>query len=453
MRRSLLLVLGLAIAGGALWALMPPRTAPAPVPSVAEAPDGAQDVIVVVACTLRKDQITPYGAPDVVTPFFQRWFAEEGVVFDDAIAASSWTKAGAVALLTGRDAVSVGMVDPGPGQNRRVLSEQVTTLPELMHDAGWETLGVTANPNLNSTFGMAQGFDAYEDSSSRGFARKTRITGVDVVDRAMTLLHERKRPDAPVYLQLTILDPHKPFEVYEADVSEMAPDDVPTRVARYRTMVHRVDGAVERLAERLPEAGVDPDKALWVLVNDHGEGLGYPKHHRAQHGKVLYQSVSAAVWMMHGPGLPAGHRVGGLAAQVDLLPTLSAMLGLPRPEGAVGEDWSAQVRGEMSSTTRNRAYSDTWYYGTNRSAIWTSERQCQLDWGTRGVHDDDFQDGCFDRASDPGFTEVLQDAGLEEELRVWRAAREAEYAAWGDTRDVDVEGDVGAQLEALGYVE
>jgi hypothetical protein len=104
-------------------------------------------------------------------------------------------------------------------------------------------------------------------------------------------------------------------------------------------------------------------------------------------------------------------------------PTLLELLDLPVPTGIDGRSWAAAARGGVDRTTRERAFSDTWYATANRASIWTSARQCQKDFGSTRLEHDSFEDGCYDRLTDPEFRSVFTDAALLAELVAWREAR------------------------------
>ena len=87
-------------------------------------------------------------------------------------------------LLTGQFAASLGMVEPGPTHSARVLPAEATTLAEHLRAAGFFTVGLTANPNLNRVFGFDQGFDIYADTRRvRGFAKETSSIRPDLCSR------------------------------------------------------------------------------------------------------------------------------------------------------------------------------------------------------------------------------------------------------------------------------
>lgn len=427
-----------------------------PVVDRAPAAEGAPNVVVVLGCTLRRDQLTPYGGPSETTPWLAR-AAASGVVFDDVIASSSWTKESSTALFTGHQALSVGMVEPGRHHSLRVLAPEVETLAERLAAHGWYTLGVTANPHLNTDFGLAQGFDHYRDTRSSGFARKNRIHGQEVVDLALQMLDDRQeQADRPFYMRLVLIDPHEPLAIPRPEAERFAEPGLSKRLVDYRAGVRRLDDALAALDAGLAARGYTPENTLFVLVSDHGEGLNLPPHHRDQHGRVLYRSLTQVAWILRGPGVAEGARITGLASHLDTVPTLLSLLDLPGDPALPGLDLSPLVRANAPErqTPRRQAFTDTWYFGANRSAVFTDAAACQRDFGSVGMKRDTFQNGCFDRVADPDFTQPVPHDALMEELVAWRAARQAEYDAWPHTRDVTGgHDDLARQLEALGYVE
>jgi arylsulfatase A-like enzyme len=417
------------------------RPTPAP-------PAGAPNVVVVISCTTRRDQLSPYGAPEKVTPHLSR-LASQGVRFDDVIAAAPWTKAASTALLTGHHPVSIGMVETSSKRDQLILPASVQSLPERFDAAGWVTIGATGNPNLNAAFGLSRGFAAWRDSL--GAVHEDHRSGTDIVAE---LLRRTEKLDhsRPLYLQVMLVDTHTPRHVDKQQQQAFAEPGLPGVAAAYRATLHRTDAAVRALDEGLAKLGYDASNTWFVFVADHGEGLGMPDHHRLSHGTTLYSSVTRIPLIIRGPGAPAGHVVTGLTSGVDLTPTLLALAGLPAPEGLAGMDLSASVRG-APTTPRTHAWSDSWFQQVNRSSIWTSSMQCQLDFGTRHFKADSHQDGCFDRITDPDQRRPIADKALTADLRAWRKDREAELRAMGRIEEAVLDPAVEAQLRKLGYAE
>lgn len=384
------------------------------------APPGAKNVVFVVLTAVRRDHLTPYGAPATFTPYLQE-LASHGARFGDVISAAPFSRAAAVAFLTGRHAASLDMVDPGPGAETKVLRADVDTLAERLRAAGWGTWGGTANFNLNSNVGFAQGFDRYRDSQPNSFHPNTRIDGNRLVNATLEALRERTPEEAarPFYLQLDLVDAHAPLRVI-ADREQAFDPDQPN--AAYRVAVNRVDGFVKELMEGLAELGHTPDIDTYVVVlSDHGEGNETPKHHGKMHGRLLYESSVVVPWIVAGPDVGQNRVIGGLASHTDVMPTVLDLVGVPAPSGIDGRSWAGQLRGESDRTTRERAFSDTWYAAANRASIWTERMQCQKDYGSAAEPVDAFADGCFDRKTDPDFLDLKQDPELLAALDAWRA--------------------------------
>ena len=178
------------------------------------APAGAKNVVFVVLTAVRRDHLTPYGASPDLTPALSE-LASNGARFGDVISAGPFSRTAAVAFLTGRHAATVDMVDPGPGPEQRVLRGDVDTLAERLRSAGWMTYGATANFNLNTSSGLAQGFDRYRDSQPNSFNPNSRIDSGKLVNAGLEALRQRtpEETERPFYLQLDIVDAHAPLRV------------------------------------------------------------------------------------------------------------------------------------------------------------------------------------------------------------------------------------------------
>jgi len=412
------------------------------------------NVVLIIGCTLRRDQLTPYGGHAEANPFLAER-AAEGTLFTDTLAAGPWTRVGSTALLTGRHPASIGMVEPSNRNNHRVLASSITTLAEHMQRAGYFTVGATANPNLNPEFGFGQGFDSYQELGEAKWSGRRKLTGVELSDSLMQVLDDRPTPEPPLYLRVMFIDPHAPRHARPSEVVRFS-EDVPDRVATYRATLRHFDDAVAYLVSQLAERGYDPTNTTFMVISDHGEGLTYPSHHGHGHGSYFGSSTIQLPWIAWGAGVARGHRVAGLSSQVDLLPTVVGHAGIEGDLAVDGHDWSSLLRGVGHTTTRERAWTDTWFRDVTRAAVFTQDRHCQLDFGSsrKQQKKGKFQDGCFDRTADPLSTTLIEDdQGLLDELRAWRQDRVKEMEAFGREDDAEISDEVKRQLEELGYVE
>ncbi len=423
-------------------------TGPPPAPGALPAPAGPRpNIVLVVGCTVRRDQVTPYGGVEAATPFLQE-MSDRGARFEDAVTASAWTRASMTSIVTGWPFRAVGMAQPAPTPSNRRLAPDATTLAELLRSAGYTTYGATANPNVNTLFGFAQGFDWYSDTAVLWRDGLVKIPGARVVDGALAAL-DRRTTDQPVYLQLVLLDAHQPGHVGSQEAATYADELAPERVWAYRALLHRFDRSVARLWSGLAARGFDDTNTVLVVVNDHGEGLQWPPEHAIGHGSQLYPSTTGMVWLARGRGIAAGHAIGGLASQIDVVPTVAALAGATGYAGP-GRDRASELRGDSANTGSDRAFADTDYQRADRSAIVTPTRGCEINRRT-----DPPIERCFDRQADPYFRTPLPtvDAGLLAELRAWRAGQDAAAAAWPATGDAAPDAREQEMLESIGYVQ
>ena len=399
-----------------------------------DAPAGAPNVVLVTIDALRRDQLSAYDGPEGTTPFLDTLVAK-GARFEDTVAAGPWSRPALVAMLTGQHAATVGMIEPGEGGNQRVLADGVTTLAERMQRAGWATVGATANFNNNHTYGMAQGFDAWLDAHPAAFNPRTRREASKTVEELFTLLDERAEPlkGRPVYAQVSFVDLHKPFMVPREEFAPFESDE--HSVAPYRAMVKRTDDALRALYDGLAERGLTAENTVFAVVGAHGEGLSMPGHHGKQHGRTLYHSAVQVPWVVAGPGVKAGTKVGGLSTQADVLPTLLGLAGVELGEESLaGKNLAANLT-SGAAVDRKAAFTDTRYFTADHAAVYTAGRVCQKDFGT--TTGNAIPTGCYDRATDSNGDRIDATASgpLMDQLVEWRAARDAEYAAWPHVKD------------------
>jgi membrane-anchored protein YejM (alkaline phosphatase superfamily) len=420
-------------------------TGPTPRPGAKPAFTGKlPNVVLVIGCTLRRDQLSPYGGLPATTPFLAE-LAAQGVRFTDAVSAAPWTRAAGTAIVTGQPFRGVGMAEMAGHGNDRRLAPELTTLAEVFHDAGYWTVGGTANPNFDRAYGFDQGFDRYHQLGDLWREGLVRIPGGLLVDRTLRELDRQKRPDAPVFVEVVLSDAHAPARVEPGEVAAFGEDRTPQRVLKYRAVVNRFDSAVRRLWNGLTVRGFDDSNTLFVVVGDHGEGLSWPPDQGSGHGNFLVPAVLEMPWILRGRGVAAGAVVDGLASQVDVFPTLAGLAGVEGYEGP-GNDWSALV-GTGGRTTRTRAFADTDYDRSDRSAIFTDDRSCEIN---QRFERPDVK--CYDRGGHHRKPLDAEEPGLVSELEAWRRDQAVAAAAWAWTGHATVPARDRALLRSLGYV-
>ncbi len=314
------------------------------------------NVVLYVVDTVRADRLGIYGYDKPTSPRLDA-FAEDGVVFANAYAQSSWTRPAMASLFT-------GLLPPAHRTvgRRSVLPGDATTLAEILAANGYEGMGLVRNPNVGRAFGFAQGFTR--------FRSEDRERDETMLDRVRLWLDERQDTGSPFFLYLHAIDPHGPYDpapefermfdaggapghyrtvryLLQLNRGEVEPDaGTAEALSRlYDAEVAQNDRAFGQLLDELNVRGLVGDTAV-IYVSDHGEE--FEEHGRWEHGISLYEEVLRIPLVMGLPGVTA-RRVETPAQHVDLLPTLLAYLGIETPATDGRDLLSEPKRGDERS--------------------------------------------------------------------------------------------------------
>ncbi|MDE5921672.1 MAG: LTA synthase family protein, partial [Paramuribaculum sp.] len=121
---------------------------------------------------------------------------------------------------------------------------------------------------------------------------------------------------------------HNPFRLPDKMVDpqfDMRDKDLPRRLADYIAMAHYTDSQLHTLMDYL-RARSDFDETLVVIVGDH-EGLAGDRNDFAEACPLVSDGQYTPLLILNAPG-GSGSRVESVAGQIDIYPTLTAMLGL-----------------------------------------------------------------------------------------------------------------------------
>jgi len=289
----------------------------------------ARDLLLITIDTLRADRLSCYDPAHVRTPNIDG-LAAAGTVFSRAFSHVPLTLPAHTSLLTGLTPPAHGVRDNG----RFVAPEKLRTLAELLRSRGYATAAFVGGYPLHSRFGLAQGFDVYDDrfAAATGVAREfAEARAGDVVDKALAWARE---PRSPWFLWVHLYDPHDPYE---------PPEPFRTRFkdAPYDGEVAYVDETLGRLLAALRDRGLTDDTVV-VLTGDHGESLG--EHGELTHGFLTYNPALWVPLIVAAPGLEP-RRSDEIVAHIDIFPTVCDLLGVPRPEGLEGRSLAPALEG------------------------------------------------------------------------------------------------------------
>ena len=208
-------LLGIALCGAVLAAAAGcgSRRAAAP----AEPPP---DLVLVTVDTLRADAVGAYGAAGDPTPLLDR-LAGGGVRFTDAHAHAVLTLPSHASILSGRLPPEHGLRDNAGFR----FPAGVDTLATLLQARGYATGAFVSAFPLDSRFGLARGFDVYDDATGDAGAQAFLVPerrGRETVARA--LLWRRAQAGRPTFTWLHLYEPHFPYAP-PADVAQRFPGE------------------------------------------------------------------------------------------------------------------------------------------------------------------------------------------------------------------------------------
>jgi arylsulfatase A-like enzyme len=200
-----------------------------------------------------------------------------------------------------------------------------------------------------------------------------------IVDQTLAFIRKHSsgaKRDDPFFAHCSFVDPHSPFNAPTPFSRLYAPADMPVPpapeqtgfygqglpkalleiieqrnaypdelwqggLANYYGMISHIDWCVGRLLEGLEELGVS-DNTLIVFTSDHGEYIG--DHRLLYKGSLMFDGeVRAPLIFAWADGIAGGRRIPFLVQEIDIYPTLMALLGLECHPGVQGMDLSGAI--------------------------------------------------------------------------------------------------------------
>lgn len=429
------------------------------------------NIILVSIDCLRADHLSAYGYDKPTTPRIDA-FARDAVLFENVVAASSYTLPTHASMLTGLPPALHGATV------RRAISPSAPYVPESLLRAGYRVNAVVSAAFLSQAYGFHRGFHTYRLTSGRAAA---------VVDRALGLLDEGEGQAQFFFLHL--YDVHAPYAAPadfihrfgdgETDVTDVLrrmsqqgppPSDAEIErvIALYDAEVAYVDRELGRFFDELKSRGLY-DTSVIILTSDHGEA--FQEHGAWEHGRAtaldepgLYEEIVHIPLIVKWPGETMGTRVGNVVSQMDVAATILEAAGIESTSS-----WAMGLRhhvdGESGSRVRN-AISEIATLDSDRGAglqlvFRTQDRKYIASFRAPTTSElyrsRPIREEVYDLRNDPEETNNLADtSGFE--LDSFRAAlraylKAARELAPYDGDDVALDEKLLEQLRALGYID
>jgi len=349
-------------------------------------PPGSPNVLLIVMDTVAAGHLSLHGYERPTSTTLVE-LAEQGIRFDSAQAASSWTLPSHAAMFTGRwmHELGVGWLTP--------LNSTNPTLAEFLCASGYATAGFVANTSYCARdSGLDRGFTQYKDFI---FPELTAFKKTVLVSRAlvgiqsvMTFLEDRlelarvrlyvqnlwrwldsdrktaavlnrelldwlsqrRQPDRPFFAFLNYFDAHYPYQLPagryhrfggipgdtrqramvehwgELDKRPLSPPELAFAASAYDDCIADLDEQIGMLLDKLRRNGV-LERTWLIIAADHGESFG---EHTGVfcHGTSLYQTEIHVPLLIVPPGGTATKQVVKEAVSLrDLAATIVDVTG------------------------------------------------------------------------------------------------------------------------------
>jgi len=403
-----------------------------------------RNLVLITIDTLRADHLGCYGNQTIQTPAIDT-LASQGILFRQAFSPVPLTLPAHASILTGLYPPVHGLQDNG----YFILDDRYNTLAEILKEQGYTTAAVVASFVLNSRFGLAQGFDFYEDNIAPDPNRSDPFRYERKGDEVLRLAKDwlKQKGGTKFFLWLHFYDPHDPYEPPEPYRSSYAQEPYGGEIAYTDSCIGQLLAILDELKLR--------DNTLLVITSDHGEGLG--EHGEKTHGVFIYDTTLHVPLIISHPRLDLrSTSLDFLVRTIDILPTTLGLLGLAEPGRSYGQGVNLLpwITDDKKPSPNLQLYAESLYTKLN------------FDWASlTGVRTSEFK---YIRAPQPELYRIGSDlkelhnllleepklaSGWEKELQEMEKGFAAVRSAQGGARaKVVADQEIRRRLESLGYL-
>jgi arylsulfatase A-like enzyme len=377
---------------------------PVKLPVVTRPPSGARPVlepemnlVLITVDTLRTD-LGFMGYDKPISPNLDA-LAADGTVFDRAYSMASYTGKSVGPILIGKYPSETDR----DGGHFNTYAPSNVLLAERLKAAKIHTMGAASHWYFVPWSGLTQGMDIWDTSampSSGQGDTDTSVTSAELTDAALRLLGAPENVEGRFFLWLHYFDPHEQYMPHEgapAELSEGATSPVELAKAAYDGEVWFTDEHLGRVIDFIQSQPWGKRTAI-AVTSDHGEA--FDDHNMNWHGGEIWECLVRVPLLIHVPGLPP-HHVPAKRSQVDLVPTLLDVMGIPQPEAGElsGKSMISDLVGAPGSFEERDVYIDM------PVGPFTGMRHALISGATPGTklyHFGGDQFALFDLAADPG---------------------------------------------------
>ncbi len=282
-----------------------------------------RNVVMVFLESTRAQSTTPYNEELDTTPFLDE-LSKESLMAEQARAVVPHTSKALLATICGV---------PPPLDTEKTESEPgaipARCLPELLEEQGYNsaffqsaTKSFERRPALVENFGYEY-FRAIEGMDRTGYQPVNYFGYEDeIMLKPSREWLEENGDEGPFMTTYLTVTPHHQYVVPDRYGTKKYSSD--PELNRYLNTVRYQDFFLEKLIEQYKDLGLYED-TVFVILGDHGEGFG--EHGLKQHDNTIYEEGLHVPLLIHDPKDPEPRRVEENVSELDVLPTVTDMLG------------------------------------------------------------------------------------------------------------------------------
>ncbi len=356
------------------------------------------NVLVIAVDNARADRMSCYGGPRPTTPNLDA-LANRGTRFARCVAQAPYTPHSFSSMLSSLYVadLEVRVREKEKNVRRAGLEPYNVTLAEAMHDAGYETAGIFIVGWFTEAFGLLQGFEHVSYTKPRWIPH--------VVDDTLEWIRdwdERGR-ERPFFLFSYSADLHSEFmnpKKYGPDQhvfgarhggfnfskevvrkfrdGELVPseEELHNALTLYDEGLYWTDLEIQRLLDGLDAMGLTRDTIV-AFVSDHGEEFN--EHGFLSHGQSSFGAVTDVPLIIVDPRREGGHVIEQRVMNIDVMPTILDLCGIPVPETAKGISLAPSVRGASQPELDGRYIFSEGAWNGFIGAVWAGPYKYLMD--------------------------------------------------------------------------
>ena len=324
----------------------------------------ALNVVVISIDTLAADHLGLYGYPRDTSSNLDR-YAANAVVFENAYSTAPKTAESHMSMFTSLYPSVHQVLTISDPSKLSVLDEQITTLPEILQQNGYATVGFHGGGHVDGQLGFGDGFDQYRRGPQRSAvewlwrnAKKNKFFLFYHTYR----VHDPYTPaspydlrfdpdyDGPIVHDMNALmgeagsdDWIDYSKAFWQTVDKSDPEEVAHVVALYDGEIAEMD---EDLVDLLNAIDRYAPETIVIILSDHGDEFG---QHGAFTHHQLYGEVLHVPLIIRHPDHQGGKRIAQRVSLIDLAPTILEMLSIPPIDQFQGRSLLDQIEREGKS--------------------------------------------------------------------------------------------------------